>query len=153
MWFNFGTEWVPEISGLYKLLNKGCAARCDQSLLNWGFIMPKIGSWTSTPPKATTFPHCVTYTQPSHNPPNTHTIPKFSTTKEDNVVSAANKARRVLFNLKRSFAVLAPSTFLHLYKIFSGHNLNVQPIPRRRAIGKGAEVRSEVRERVSACPI
>ncbi len=40
MWFNIGTgctsvtEWVPEISGLYKLLNKGCAARCNQLLLN-----------------------------------------------------------------------------------------------------------------------
>ncbi len=75
-------------------------------------------------------PHFVTYTLPSHNPPNTQTIPTVSTTKdlwivlntrlsaEDNVVSAANKACRVLFYLKRSFAALTPSIFLLLYKTF-----------------------------------
>ncbi len=74
-------------------------------------------------------PHFVTYTLPSHNPPNTQTIPKVATTKdlgialntrlsaEDNVVSAANKARRMLFYLKRSFAALTPSIFRPLYKI------------------------------------
>ncbi len=63
-------------------------------------------------------PHFVTYTLPSHTPPNTQTIPKASTTKclgiilntrlsaEDNVVSVANKACKMLFYLKRSFAAL-----------------------------------------------
>ncbi len=37
---------------------------------------------------------------------------------EDNVVSAANKARRMLFYLKRSFAALTPNIFLPLYKTF-----------------------------------
>ncbi len=57
------------------------------------------------------FPHFVTYTLPSHNPPNTQTIPKVSTTKdlgivlitrlspEDTVASATNKARTMLFYL------------------------------------------------------
>ncbi len=75
-------------------------------------------------------PHFVTYTLPSHNPPNTQTLPTVSTTKdlwivlntrlsvEDNFVSAANKARRVLFYLKRSFAARTPSIFLLLYKTF-----------------------------------
>ncbi len=65
-------------------------------------------------------PQFVTSTLPSHNPPNTQTLPTVSTTKdlgivlnsrlsaEDNVVSAAIKARRMLFNLKRSFAALTP---------------------------------------------
>ncbi len=75
-------------------------------------------------------PHFATYTLPSHNPTNTQTIPTVTTTKdlgialnsrlsaEDNVVSAANKARRMLFYLKRSFAALTPSIFLPLYKTF-----------------------------------
>ncbi len=75
-------------------------------------------------------PHFVTYTLPSHNLPNTQTIPTVSTTKdlgiflntrliaEDNVVSAANKARRMLFCLKRSFAALNPNIFLPLNKTF-----------------------------------
>ncbi len=36
---------------------------------------------------------------------------------EDNVVSTANKARRMVFYLKRSFAAPTPSIFLPLYKI------------------------------------
>ncbi len=56
----------------------------------------------------------VTYMLPSHNPPNTQTIPSVSTTKaleivlntglsaEDNVISAANKALRMLPNLSYS---------------------------------------------------
>ncbi len=60
-------------------------------------------------------PHFIIYILPSHSPPNTQTMPKVSTTKalgivlntrlsaEDNVVSAANKARRMLFYLKRSW--------------------------------------------------
>ncbi len=75
-------------------------------------------------------PHFVTYTLTSHNPPNTQTLPTVSTTKdlgivlntrlsaEDNVVSAANYERRMLFYLKRSFAALTPSIFLSLYKTF-----------------------------------
>ncbi len=75
-------------------------------------------------------PHFVTCTLPSHNPPNTQTIPTVSTTKdmgivlntrlsaEDNVVSAANKARRMLLYLNRSFAALTPNIFLPLYKMF-----------------------------------
>ncbi len=59
--------------------------------------------------------------------PITHPTPrqyyKFPSLKtrlvdEDNVVSAANKTRRMLFNLKRSFAALTPSIFLRLYKFF-----------------------------------
>ncbi len=89
---------------------------------------------TSTPPKASTFngnfPHFVTYTLPSHNLPNTQTIPTVCTTKdlgivlntrlsaEDNIVSAANKACRMLFYLKRSFVALIPKLFLPLYKTF-----------------------------------
>ncbi len=42
---------------------------------------------------------------------------------EDNAVSAANKARGMLFYLKRSFAALTPSIFLPLYKPF------IRPIP------------------------
>ncbi len=71
-------------------------------------------------------PHFITYTLSSHNPPNTHTLPTVSTTKdlgivlntrlsaEDNVVSAANKARRMLFYLKRSFVAITPGIFLPL---------------------------------------
>ncbi len=69
-------------------------------------------------------PHFVTYTLPSSNPPNTQTLPAVSTTKDLgtvlntmlSVVSAANKARRMLFYLKRSSAALTPSIFLPLYK-------------------------------------
>ncbi len=43
---------------------------------------------------------------------------KSEDTAEDNVVSAANKARRILFYLKRSFAALAPRIFLRLHKTF-----------------------------------
>ncbi len=43
---------------------------------------------------------------------------KFHHSAEDNVVSAANKAHRMLFYLKRSFAALTPSIFLPLYKTF-----------------------------------
>ncbi len=95
----------------------------------------KIGSWTSNTTKSEHLPignspHFVTYTPPSHNPPNTQTLPTVSTTKdlgivlntrlsdEDNVVSAANKARRMLFYLIRPFAALTPSIFLPLYKTF-----------------------------------
>ncbi len=84
---------------------------------------PKIGSWTSTPPKASTFPLAtpnpfVTYTLPSHNPPNTQTIPTVSTTKHLGIVlstrlSAANKA---MFYLKRSSAARYPQYFFPLYK-------------------------------------
>ncbi len=80
-------------------------------------------------------PHFVTCTLPSHNPPNPQTIPTVSTTKDqgivlntrlsakDNVVSAANKARRVLFYLKRSFMALTPNIFLPLYKTFNRPHL------------------------------
>ncbi len=37
---------------------------------------------------------------------------------EDNVISAANKARRMLFYLKRYFGTLTTSIFLRLYKAF-----------------------------------
>ncbi len=85
-------------------------------------------------------PHFVTYTLPSSNPPNTQTLPTVSTTKdlgivlntrlsaEGNVVSAANKARGMLFYLKRSFAALTPSIFLPLYKTFIRPHLFKQPI-------------------------
>ncbi len=41
-----------------------------------------------------------------------------SLSAEDNVVSAANKARRMQFYLNRSSAALTPSIFLPLYKTF-----------------------------------
>ncbi len=111
-------------------------------------------------------PHFVTYTLPSHNPPNTQTIPNVATTKdlgivlntrlsaEDNVVSAANKARRMLFYLKRSFAALTPSIFPLLYKILIRSHVKyaiqaTHPIPPCRGIGKGGEARG----RASACSI
>ncbi len=79
--------------------------------------------------------HFDTNTLPSHNPPNTQTIRKASTTKdlgivlntrlsaEDNVVNAVNKARRNPFYLKRSFAALTPSICLPLYKRFTRPHL------------------------------
>ncbi len=67
----------------------------------------------------------VTYTLPSHKPPNTQTIPKVSTTKGLGIV----------LNTR-----LAPSIPPH-------------PIPRRGGIGNSAEARSGVRERASACPV
>ncbi len=75
-------------------------------------------------------PHFGTYILQSHNQPNTQAIPTVTTTKdlgivlnttlsvEDNVVSAANEARRMLFYLKRSFAAHTPNIFLPLYKTF-----------------------------------
>ncbi len=84
-------------------------------------------------------PHFATYTLPSHNLPNTQNIPTVSTTKalaivlntrlsaEDHFVSAANKACRMLFYLKRSFAAFKRKT-----KRLSAHILNIlfkQPIP------------------------
>ncbi len=58
----------------------------------------------------------VTYNLPSSNPPNPQALPTVSTTKDlwiftrlsadVNVVSAANKARGMLFYLKRSFAAI-----------------------------------------------
>ncbi len=68
----------------------------------------------------------VNYTFSSHTTPNAHTIPNASDTKdlgialnvrrsaEDNVVSAAIKARRLL---KRSFVTLTHSILLLLYKM------------------------------------
>ncbi len=88
--------------------------------------------------------HFVTYTLPSHNPPNTQTIPTVTTTKdleivlntrlsaEDNVVSAANKALRMLFYLKLSFAALTPYILSPRTKRSSAHTLNIlfkQPNP------------------------
>ncbi len=67
--------------------------------------------------------HLVIYTLPSHNLPNTQITLTVSTTKdlgivlntrlsaEENVISAANKARRMLFLLKRSLAALNPNIF------------------------------------------
>ncbi len=66
------------------------------------------------------------YTLPSHNPPNTHIKPKVATKDleivlnnrlraEHNVVSATNKACRIPFYMKRSYAALTPNIFLPLY--------------------------------------
>ncbi len=70
---------------------------------------------------------------------------------EDNVVSAANKARRMLFYLKRSFAALTSGIFLPLYKTF----IRPHPILCRdaEALEKGAEAGPEVRESASACSV
>ncbi len=114
--------------------------------------------------------HFVTYTLPSSNPHNTQTIPSVSITKdlgivlntrlsaEDNVVSAANKVRRMLFYLKRSFAALTPSIFLPLCKTFIRPHLEyaiqaTHPMPQRRGTEKGAKPCFEVRERASPCPV
>ncbi len=96
--------------------------------------MPITNGIYSVPTKVNTFPlitpNFVIYTAPLHSPPNIQSISKVSTTKdqrfvlnnrlsvEDNVVSAANKARRMLFYLKRSFPALTPSIFLSLYNVF-----------------------------------
>ncbi len=74
-------------------------------------------------------PHFVTYTLPSHNPPNTQTIPVSTTqdlgivlntrlSAEDNVVGAANKARRMLLFLKRFFTTITLRIFLPFYTIY-----------------------------------
>ncbi len=80
-------------------------------------------------------PHFVTFSLPSHNPPNTQTIPTVCTTKdlgtvlntklsaEDNVVSAANKASTMQYYLKQTFAPLTPSIFLPLYEKFTRSHL------------------------------
>ncbi len=76
-------------------------------------------------------PHFVIYTLPSHSPLYTQTIPTVTTTKdlgivlntwlsaEDNVVSTANKARRMLFYLKDPSRPLPP--------IFSSPVQNIHP--------------------------
>ncbi len=112
--------------------------------------------------------HFLTYTFPSHNPPNTQTLPTVSTTKDMGIVlnirlSAANKAHKMLFYLKRSFTALTPpSIFLALYKTFIRPHLEYtfrrpipsdDPMPRRRGTGKVSKACSEVRERASLCPV
>ncbi len=77
---------------------------------------------------------------------------------EDNIVSAASKARGLLFHLKRFSAALTPNTFLLLYFFIGPHfeytikTSKFHPIPRRGGIGKRVETRSEVNERASTCP-
>ncbi len=51
-------------------------------------------------------------------PPKTWIVLTTGLSAEDNVVSDANIARRMLFYLKRSFAAVTPSIFLPLYKTF-----------------------------------
>ncbi len=79
---------------------------------------------------------------------------------EDNVVSAANKARRMVFYFKRPFAALTSGIFLPLYKTFIRPHLknSIQanhPILCRdaEALEKGAEAGPEVRESASACSV
>ncbi len=82
-------------------------------------------------------PHSVTYTLSTFNPiPKVHyakALGNFLTTR----LSAVNKARRVLFYLKRSFTALTLCTMFYLatnglrYSSTPSH-----PIPRRRGIGK-----------------
>ncbi len=75
-----------------------------------------------------------------------------------NFINAANKARRMLFYLKLSFATLTPAS-PPCTNCLSGHILNMlfkQPLPSYPATQrhwKGAEARSEVRERPSAYPV
>ncbi len=78
-----------------------------------------------------------------HNPLNTHTIPKVSTTKdmgivlnarlsaEDNVVSAANKARRMPFYQKRPSGRLPLTFFSPCRKCLCCHILKPHPISSR----------------------
>ncbi len=54
----------------------------------------------------------------SHQEVQRQVIPSLKHQAEDNIVSAANKARRILFYLKRYFATLTTSIFLRLYKAF-----------------------------------
>ncbi len=138
-----------------------------QSPLNVSATWPKDWELDLNPTKSEQVsiadsPHFVTYTLPSYNPPNTQTIPTVTTTKdpgiilntrlsaEDNVVSAANKAHRMPFYLKRSFAALTPSIFLSLLKEFYPaaswiyySSIPSHPISRRRGIGKCADARSK----------
>ncbi len=78
---------------------------------------------------------------------------------EDNVVSADNKARGMLFYLKRSFAALTPSIFLPLYKTIIRPHLEyaiqaTHPILCRDAEALGTVQKLvKVRERVSPCPV
>ncbi len=93
-------------------------------------------------------PHSVTHTFSTFNPipnvPCAKALGNVLTTR----LSTVNKARRVLFYLKRSLAALTLCTMFYLatngvrYSSTPSH-----PIPRRRGIGKGAETPSEVRER------
>ncbi len=73
------------------------------------FSTPPISSLTSSRPL--THPTPRPYQQPL--PPKT--VFNTRVRAEDNVVSAANKARRMLFYLKRTFAALTPRVFLPLY--------------------------------------
>ncbi len=115
-------------------------------------------------------PHFVANSLPSHNPPHALTIPKVSSTKdlriilntrvsaEDNVVSTANKACRVLIYLKRPFVAPTSSICLPLYTIFVQAHLEhaiqeSHSIPRRGGIGKGADTRADARQMASARPV
>ncbi len=114
-----------------------------QNFLNISASWPKNWELDLNPTKSEHLPvdnspHFVTYTLPSHSPPNTQNISTVSTAEdlvivlnirlnaEDNVVSAANKGRRMLFYLKRSFTALTPSIFFPCIKPLSGHILNMQ---------------------------
>ncbi len=113
----------------------------------------------SPPPISSLTPSC-----PITHPDNTKRIPKVSTTRdlesvlntrlsaEGNVVSAANKARRVLFYLKRPFAALIQNFYPATSWICYSSNPS-QPIPRRRGIEEGTRSRSKIREKASACSV
>ncbi len=98
------------------------------------------------------------------------TIPKMFSTKdqglvlntsfsaEDYVVSAANKACRMLSYLKRPLVASTYGICLPLYTIFVRAHLEYamqtsRSIPRRRGIGKGAETRSDACQMASARPV
>ncbi len=106
-----------------------------QNSLNISAIWSRDWKLNLNPTKSEHLPignssHSVTYTLPPHNPPNTQTILTVATTKdlgivlntrlsaEDYVVSTANKTRRMLLYLRRSFTALTPHIFLPLYKTF-----------------------------------
>ncbi len=69
--------------------------------------------------------------------------------------TTANEAHRVLFTWNELSRPLSQVFFSpHLATSWICYSSNPShPIPRRRGIGNGAEARSVVRERASACPI
>ncbi len=77
---------------------------------------------------------------------------------EDYVVSAANKACRMLSYLKRPLVASTYGICLPLYTIFVRAHLQYamqtsRSTPRRRGIGKGAETRSDARQMASPRPV
>ncbi len=65
---------------------------------------------------------------------------------KDNVFSAANKTRRILFYLKRSFAALTPNIFLPVYKTFIRTHLEYSIQATHPIIYRDAEALEKVQQ-------